>query len=180
MPITIKITKPHIKTICDSYGDKLLEFSVGTLLDRIILDLWNEISRYWGYHVVIGYYGKKYDGYRMMTKDEFDSNKFVKYYSEIGGLLWIEYDGECDEYDENRENYKKGIIGHLVIDDLCVIYNSVKARYCITCCINKEHKNKIILVFGGGGLHEYHQLELIKAKPIYKSDMVSLFIPDIK
>lgn len=83
MSVIIQITK----TVYDSNKKKILKFTLGTLLDKILDDLWNDIVKYLDYHLYIfGTYGESYPGYHQMTQIEFriQRDKFKKYYFEKG------------------------------------------------------------------------------------------------
>jgi hypothetical protein len=42
----MSVTAVHIKIINDSKGNRLFELPLGTLLDYVVIDLWNDIARY--------------------------------------------------------------------------------------------------------------------------------------
>jgi len=71
------IVECHTKKIYNSKGKKILKIPIGTLLDNIIIDLWSEITPYLDYHqFALGKTTKSYPGYRKLTQNDFDIDKF--------------------------------------------------------------------------------------------------------
>jgi hypothetical protein len=76
-----------IKIICDQNKKRILEFPNDTILDRIILDLWNDIVRYMDYHpFVIANASETISGYRKIKAEEFEKDKFLDYYFKNYGI----------------------------------------------------------------------------------------------
>jgi len=69
-----------VRVMHDSNNKKVFEFPIDTLLDNIILDLWNDIIKYVDYHIILGANNSIYPGYRKMKKEEFDGEKIMDYY----------------------------------------------------------------------------------------------------
>lgn len=67
--MSLMITQKHTNIVKDSNENELYKFPCGTLLDNIILDLWNDIIKYMCHHqYALGIHNKTYIGYRNMTK----------------------------------------------------------------------------------------------------------------
>jgi hypothetical protein len=77
------------RIIYDTNDKELFKFHIGTVLDRIIPDLWNDITKYMNYIFGIGLTLNTYSNYRPITKIEFGEckNKFFDYYSANDGLV---------------------------------------------------------------------------------------------
>lgn len=73
----------NINIVYNSNNDNILQYSPNTLLDRILVDLWNDIIKYLDLHpfIVCDKIAYHYP-YRPMKKEEFGlyANKFVDYY----------------------------------------------------------------------------------------------------
>ena len=79
--MTTKIRKINI--LYNSTNDNILKYPSDTLLDKIFIDLWDEIIRYINFHpFVLGDNETKYFGYRLMKTEEFNQykDKFIAYY----------------------------------------------------------------------------------------------------
>ena len=50
--------------------NQLLKFPKYTLLDNIPLELWGHIAQYFYYQFYIGNYGKNYEGFRKISRNE--------------------------------------------------------------------------------------------------------------
>lgn len=58
------------QTICDNMDNQLLKFPKYTLLDDIPLELWGHVAQYFYYQFYIGNYGKNYEGFRKISRNE--------------------------------------------------------------------------------------------------------------
>jgi hypothetical protein len=70
--MSISITDVSYRIIWDAQKNELFKFHTGTMLDRIIPDLWNDITRYMNYSFAIGLSSKDYPEYRKITIIEFN------------------------------------------------------------------------------------------------------------
>lgn len=107
--MSLKIIETN--TVIDSTGKVIFNFPKNTLLDCIPHDLWNNIIYYKDYQLfIIGYVNKKYDGYHLVTANEFTKNfikLFIKTYKNNKGLI------STEEIDKNE---------CLFIDGHCLIF----------------------------------------------------------
>ena len=71
--MSLKIIETN--TIIDSTGKVTFNFPKNTLLDYIYHDIWENIIYYQDYQLfIIGDINKKYDGYHLVTAEEFTKN----------------------------------------------------------------------------------------------------------
>lgn len=90
--MSLKIIETN--TIIDSTGKVTFNFPKNTLLDYIYHDIWENIIYYQDYQLfIIGDINKKYDGYHLVTAEEFTKNfikLFIKTYTKNKGLISME------------------------------------------------------------------------------------------
>jgi hypothetical protein len=86
--MNLKITTKCTRTLSDGCGNKLFKFPTKTLLDNIIIDLWNDIMKYTKPPFILCNRLIPCSGYRNVTKDEFPLLKsdFLNYYRENEGF----------------------------------------------------------------------------------------------
>jgi hypothetical protein len=129
-------------------------------LDNIIPDLWNEIIKYMGYHVVVGHSFGTYPGYRQMRKNEFNEKLFIDYYLKEGTL-------------QNISDLDIGFV-NLIIDGYMVM--SEYGRIGIH-AENANIKNAKITV-GIFSLNKSYRIFISGEKTI-QTAYYTLFVPDI-
>mgnify|MGYP003388057051 CR=1 FL=1 len=80
--MSIKIV--HINHILNSNNQEIFSVPSHTLLDKILPELWSPIINYYYHHrpFVIGGWKPKYNGYRMITQPECETDDFKKLFEE--------------------------------------------------------------------------------------------------
>jgi hypothetical protein len=127
--MSINIADETYRIIRDHNKNKLFEFHIGTLLDIIIPDLWNDIVKYMDYTFFVGPNTKEYAGYRKITKIEFET-----YYKIILMTNSIENLEKHYDYSGTR----------LLIGNCIVISSGDFVVYC-----KRDHDGKIYMIPDG-------------------------------
>lgn len=147
-----------IRILYDSNDKEIFKFPVDTILDNVIIDLWNDIMRYM-YTFVIGDNGTKYFGYRQMKKEEFNENMFKSYY--LKGHM------ECIT---NLRCFSE----RLVIDD-CYLESMKHYVRCFREGPYEDNKQRIKFGVGSSWLNKDHKI-IISSDAITTTSNYTLFV----
>jgi hypothetical protein len=148
------------RTIYNPKNEKVFDFPADTILDNIILDLWNHIAKYLNHHFVVGDSVTIYPGYRPMRKDEFNAKELACCNEKELLVSISQVDIETNRF---------------LIDG-----NHIETAFGIVNC-RKNNDDKIIyLTVGIFGLMEHYMIELIRANVVNSSPYYTLLVPDIK
>ena len=82
------------QVISDNNGKQMFQFPKNTLLDNILIDLWNNIMRYYTTPFAVGLRNKTYPGYRLVTEDDVNNNfieMFRKYKTKDNRLYLLDH-----------------------------------------------------------------------------------------
>jgi len=154
----------HLKSefvhkVYDSTGKKIFKFPDNTILNIIVLDLWNDIAKYMCYHPFMICNAVGYPFYRKMTDDEFHivKHKMMDYHSKnegipiapnytIPNIIAIAID--VNKSITGNNNY--GITGHLssekMIFHICNQYVTRDHNLNFH-CIGTNRNNTIVMIF---------------------------------
>jgi hypothetical protein len=128
----MKIVTVTVRKIYNDNGIVIFEFPAKTLLDKIILDLWNEIIKYINCHeFILWNFSVPCPGYRKVRKNEFETLKksFINYYNKNEGI-------------PNILNTNCPIATQFIIDEN---YTDTIHTFFTTLCKYSDDKTKIVL-----------------------------------